>query len=242
MELEYRNGVRITKFAHERDAYEAALAEHERNARAFYSTESQSAVEVDRKKALADALAFLVKERAKLSTISSIQEQLREYRAQGMLAHKDNSDMWSRADALDVMSAEDHHPTDMLEQNMRAEGIPKPSARHTAHHICPGLGKLPDTTRMARDHLHIHGIRINDPANGVYLITRDSDTPHWDISNSRGHRKYHTHGYEELLWKRLAPRHTMDQIKTELQVIGRIIQQNEPKTAFAKMAKKGHLV
>ena len=241
MQLEYRNGVRITKFAHERDAYEAAIVEHERNVQAFYSTESQSGVAVDRKKALTEALAFLAKERAKLSTISSIQEQLREYRAQGMLAHKDNSDMWSRADALDVMAAEDHHPTELLEQNMRAEGVPKPSAQHTAHHICPGQGKLRDTTRLARDHLHIHGIRINDPANGVYLISNDRNTPHWDIPGSRGHRKYHTHGYEELLWKRLASKSTMDQIKTELQVIGRIIQQHEPKTAFAKMANKGQV-
>jgi hypothetical protein len=241
MNLEYKNGVRITKFAHEKDAYEAELDKHELRAREFYAKDSQSSVEVDRKKALAESLAFLAKERAKLSTISSIQVQLREYRAQGMLANKDNSDMWSRADALDLLTTEDYHPTDMLEQNMRAEGVPKPSSQHTAHHICPGKGNLPDTTRLARDHLHIHGIRINDPANGVYLIHKDKDTPHWDIPESRGHRKYHTHGYEELLWKRLAPRHTMDQIKTELQVIGRIIQHNEPRTAFAKMAKKGQV-
>jgi len=235
MQLEYKNGVRITKFAHERDAFEAALDEHERRAREFYVMDSQSSVEVDRKKALAESRAFLAMERAKLSTISSTQARLREYRAQGMLAHKDNSDMWSRADALDVMAAEDHHPTKVLEQNMAAEGVPKPSSQPTAHHICPGKGKLLDTTREARDHLHIHGIRINDPANGVYLIHKDKDTPHWDISASRGHRKYHTHDYEELLWKRLAPLHHIDQIKTELQIIGRIIQHNEPKMAFSNM-------
>tara|TARA_R110001599_G_scaffold262392_2_gene462917 strand:+ start:7503 stop:7937 length:435 start_codon:yes stop_codon:yes gene_type:complete len=100
-------------------------------------------VEIDRNKAVADALAFFERERA----ISSIQEKLREYRGQGMLAHKDNSDMWSRVEALETMDEEDHRPKDMLEQNMRAEGVPKPSAQHPV--ITPALDKANYLTSLA---------------------------------------------------------------------------------------------
>ncbi|CCU73522.1 AHH domain-containing protein [Thalassolituus oleivorans] len=241
MELEYRNGVRITKFAHEKSAFEAALDEHERNLKAFYSVSSTSMVEADRKKAVADGIAFLARERAKLSTISQIQDQLLEYRAQGMAATNDNSDMWSRADAFDMLMSEGHHPTADLERNMAAEGIPKPSAEHSAHHICPGKGKIPALTRMTRIRLHTYGVRINDPANGIYLLCKDCSAPHWSMPESRGHRKYHNHDYEYLLWERISAMTNQDQIKTQLQVVGRIMQQNEPKTAIQKM-KSGNTV
>jgi len=53
---------------------------------------------------------------------------------------------------------------------MRAVPVPKPSANHTAHHIVPGKGKTKGAVR-ARIRLHLYGIRINDPGNGVWLPT-----------------------------------------------------------------------
>lgn len=115
---------------------------------------------------------------------------------------------------------------------MRAEGQIKPSHKHTAHHIVPGKGKLEMVTAQTRIHLHLHGIRINDPANGVYLIHNDADTPHWSMPNSRGHRKYHTHEYERWVSQKVRTQTNIDYIKTQLQLIGRILQDNEPKNAI----------
>jgi hypothetical protein len=87
----------------------------------------------------------------------------------------------------------------------------------------------------ARIHMHVNGIRINDPANGVYLLTKDKYTPHWSMPNSRGHLKYHTSEYEKWVSNKVRGVKGMDYIKTQLQVIGRLLQQNEPKTAIAMM-------
>lgn len=237
MKLEYKNGVRITKFAHEKDAFEAAVDEYEKRLKDFYSSSSRSETEEERRKAVAKGMAFLNMERAKLNTISSLQDQLKEYRAQGMKASSDNSDMWSRAEASDMLLAEAHHGyhgVRVLERNMAAEGVPKPSAGHTAHHICPGKGKLPAITRQSRVHLHTHGIRINDPANGVYLVKLDAETPHWSMPDSRGHRTYHTENYERLVWEKLSHLNSQDLIKTQLQLIGRLMQQNNVQVMIDK--------
>lgn len=83
--------------------------------------------------------------------------------------------------------------------------------------------------------MHVNGIRINDLANGVYLLTKDKHTPHWSMPNSRGHLKYHTSDYEKWVSNKVRAVKGMDYIKTQLQVIGRLLQQNEPKTAIAMM-------
>lgn len=229
MKLEYKNGVRITKFAHEKDAFEAALETYEERLKDYYACPSRDETTEERNKAVADAMGFLNQERAKLNTISSLQSQLQEYRAQGMKATSDNSDMWSRAQASDAMIAEKHHPTDVLEDNMAAEGIPKPSPKHSAHHICPGKGRLKELTRQTRLRLHTFGVRINDPANGVYLLIYDANAPHWSMPDSRGHKTYHTKDYERLIWERVTPLIGQDEIKTQLQIIGRLMQQHNVK-------------
>ena len=121
---------------------------------------------------------------------------------------------------------------------MRAEGMPKPSSQHTAHHIEPGKGKLEMLIARTRLHLHLYGIRINDPANGIYLIQKDEDTPHWSMPNSRGHLKYHTHTYEQWIAQKLKPLKNIDVLKTQLQIIGRILQDNEPKNVISVVKKR----
>jgi len=118
---------------------------------------------------------------------------------------------------------------------VRAEGEPKPSPVHTAHHIVPGSGMLKRVNARTRYHLHINGIRINDPANGVYLVSKDEYPPHWSMLNSSGHKKYHLHIYEEYLNRVLTPVLGEDILKTKLQVIGRILQANQPKEAMGKV-------
>ncbi|MCL6272302.1 AHH domain-containing protein, partial [Sansalvadorimonas sp. 2012CJ34-2] len=84
-----------------------------------------------------------------------VQVQLKEYREKEM--------------TLSQMKEEKHHPTDVLEQHLSAMGKPKPSPKHTAHHIVPGTGKTQHAAD-ARIELHLYDIRINDPYNGVWMI------------------------------------------------------------------------
>ena len=83
--------------------------------------------------------------------------------------------------------------------------------------------------------MHSHGIRINDPVNGVYLLHKDDYTPHHSMPGSRGHLKCRTREYEKLVPARIGRLPNQDIIKTQLQVIGRLLQQHEPKAAFAQM-------
>ena len=46
------------------------------------------------------------------------------------------------------------------------------------------------------------------------------------MPDSRGHKTYHTEDYERLVWERLSHLNGQDKIKTQLQVIGRLMQQN----------------
>ena len=49
------------------------------------------------------------------------------------------------------------------------------------------------------------------------------------MPNSRGHLTYHTIAYEGWVLNRIQGRRNIDMIKTELQVIGKLLQDNEPK-------------
>ena len=228
MELEYQNGVRITQLLHEMSPLEAAINQYEELAKKHYSksnAENTTVTEKERKKELDESLAFLKLERDRLDTIADIQGQLEDYRK------------GAKNISITTLSKEKHHPTKVLEKYMRAEGSVKPTSRHTAHHIVPGTGKLKKITARTRVHLHKYGIRINDPSNGVYLLSVDSDAPHWSMPNSRGHKKYHTEDYERWVSQKIRPLTNIDFIKTQLQIIGRILQDNEPKVAIPTMSK-----
>ena len=229
MKLEYHNGVRITKHLHEMTPFEAAVQNYEKMAKDYFSS-SRNLTDEKRQAACDKALADLECEKKKINTLASIESQLQQYREQGTKATEGS--LRDRAGALTMMQQEKHHPTEVLEKYMRAEGIPKPSPQHTAHHIVPGKGKLKAVTTNTRLHLHKHGIHITDPANGVYLVCKDADTPHWSMPASRGHLKYHTHEYEQWMAQRVQRLNNMDMLKTQLQIIGRILQSNEPKVAI----------
>lgn len=237
MHFQYNNGVFADHYNLNRSPLEASLARYEKNLDKLakitsnHYNDNENPKRAKEKKA---ALDYLERERQKLATMGQVYARLEEYRKAGMKAVEGNRR--DRIAALDMLNKEDHHPTAELEQYMRAEGIPKPTPKHTAHHICPGSGQYAKERIMnARLHMHSKGVRINDPANGVYLLTKDSYTPHYTMPRSRGHLKYHTKEYEELVSQRVMKLTTGDMIKTSLQVTGRILQQNEPKSAFAEM-------
>ena len=237
MKLEYLHGERITKLIHEMTPLEMAINSYEEAALntldryeilAKSQTSSNSTkTELERKKELEECLRFLELERLKLDKIADVQGQLAAYRESALSATKGTAR--DRDRAIRWLNAEKHHPTGILEAFMRAEGVPKPSAKHTAHHIVPGKGKDPVINGRTRLHLHRYGIGINDPANGVYMVHSDEFTPHWSMPLSRGHKKYHTKLYETWVSNRVRALKNIDFIKTQLQIIGRILQQNEPK-------------
>lgn len=231
MDLEYCNGIRINKMYHEMSPLEAAIHRYENMAKRHYDLiNAKGALDEKKCKEREDALACLKAERIKLDSIASIQGQLQEYRERGLDATR--GDVKERVKAVRTLRSEKHHPTEVLEKYMFAEGQVKPSRLHTAHHIVPGAGKLKELTARTRAHLHSHGIRINDPANGVYLLNKDEYAPHWSMPNSRGHLKYHTHDYERWVSNKVRVLSNIDTIKTQLQIIGRLLQQHEPKTVI----------
>lgn len=237
MKLEYLHGERITKLIHEMTPLEAAINSYEEAAHKLidryeklakaHASASPSGTEEQRKAELKECTRFLEIERGKLAVISDVQGRLAAYRKSALAATVGTGK--ERDTVIRRLSAESHHPTGDLEAFMRAEGIPKPSSKHTAHHIVPGKGKDPVVNGRTRLHLHRFGIGINDPANGVYLLHKDEYTPHWSMPLSRGHRKYHTTFYETWVSNRIRALKNIDAIKTQLQIIGRILQQNEPK-------------
>ncbi|MBA56992.1 MAG: hypothetical protein CMK89_21290 [Pseudomonadales bacterium] len=233
MKLEYQNGVRIMPGEHELSPFERMLERYSQMADSYYAAEQDTGLtQEQRSAALSKAKVHLDRERGHLKAMADVEGQLTAYRAKGLEATQGSGKQ--RMEAISVMNAEEHHPTETLEKFMRAEGVPKPSPEHTAHHIVPGKGKLPVVNNQTRMHLHIHGIRINDPANGVYLVHKDADTPHWSMPASRGHLTYHTHEYERWVSQKVTLLKNMDLIKTQLQIIGRILQDNEPKVAIGQ--------
>lgn len=236
MKLEYLHGQRIIKLIHEMTPLDMAIHSYEEAAQrtldryetlaTSHAANTPTKTESERKKEQAECLQFLELERLKLEKIADVQGRLAAYRESALAATRGTAkdrDLVTRQ-----LRAEKHHPTGDLEAFMRAEGVPKPSAKHTAHHIVPGKGKDPVINGRARLHLHRYGIGINDPANGVYLVHSDEFTPHWSMPLSRGHKKYHTMLYETWVSNRVRALKDIDLIKTQLQIIGRLLQQNEP--------------
>ena len=72
------------------------------------------------------------------------------------------------------------HNSAVLARNMRIAGKPRPGPNYDAHHIVAGKdGKAVAMRRM----LAIVGIRIDDAANGVWLVNYEKNHPHFDYSS-----------------------------------------------------------
>lgn len=202
--MDFLNGIRLTPHYHELSPLDAASANFESKAKQYHQ-QKRVALRVgehpeQRKKhenELALALKHLEQERRLASVTAEVQVQLEEYRIQ---SHSKNA--MSRAQRRDnrtAMQAEMHHPTYALAKFMRAEGHPRPSPNHTAHHIIPGKGKT-SFAAQARINLHMCDIRINDPINGVWMIRRRRDKGHWSMPNAKAHSELHTHNYERWVF------------------------------------------
>lgn len=199
MEIEYNHGYRTTSLVHEMSSLEAAIAKFERKANSYYKKKLKIFGETEenrliREQELASALLHLKHERKRIAILSQIQNRLQEYQLWG----KGQSEV----DPLALLE-ESHHPVRILARNMRAGGHPQPSVRHTPHHIIMGKGRHPQTID-SRLNLHLYGIRINDPDNGVWMPRTKKDKGHWSMPNAPSHSEIHTFNYETWVNSRIS--------------------------------------
>jgi hypothetical protein len=191
MEFEVEKGCRTALLAHEMTPLDLAIAQFEKQAKAYYSKKRQAPPEnpderLKRENELARALEHLKTERRKVAVLAQIQVRLAEYQGWGRKKADDNP--------FELLE-EKHHPTTVLAGNMRADGRPQPSQRHSPHHIVQGKGKHPRTPDV-RLNLHLYGIRINDPDNGVWMPRTKADKGHWSMPSAPAHSEIHTFNYE----------------------------------------------
>ena len=248
--MEYKNGVRLTALEPEKTFLDKAIDEienqekliklhSEQAKRHVYSLLEQQLEEAQsesqkinlKKKAeerLKDIQAQLDIEKERLNGIASVQTQLHDYREAGRKALEGSRE--ERQKALAMMEGENHHPVNapngVLEDFMLAVGVPKPSPYHTAHHIVPGKGKIPENKRT-RSRLHRYGIRINDPDNGVYLPRSTEWIPTYAVPDAKAHNRYHTHGYERYLFRAISAIRSPKGIRTHLRIVATMLRNNQ---------------
>ncbi|SHE91603.1 A nuclease family of the HNH/ENDO VII superfamily with conserved AHH [Microbulbifer donghaiensis] len=192
-------------------AFEVAAREyHQLRAKVARSQEERRALD----KELRDRLADLKLRYNQLTVEADIAEQvanqeaLQEYRAHNNKA-LDSDKAVSKA-ARATMKAEPHHPTEVLRKNMAAIGDVEPDRYCRCHHIVMGVGKKerdPVTNErrptknslQARAKLHMLGIGINDPHNGVFLPASLAHVPHWRFPRALPHANIHTLAYEKMV-------------------------------------------
>lgn len=121
------------------------------------------------------------------------------------------------------MKNEKHHPTTLLANYMRADGRPKPSPKHTAHHIVPGKGRTKSTFR-ARIRLHSLGIGINDPDNGAWMVRYKENKGHWSMPEAKAHLEIHTNNYESWVERHIKLVSTEGSARTKLEYLRLILQ------------------
>ncbi|TQV87366.1 AHH domain-containing protein [Aliikangiella coralliicola] len=218
MAEEFVNGVRVKQHYAEMTPLDRAIDAYTKQAERYFDARNRlenapEDVREKRKKEFESIKAGLEAQRMNAFTMADLQSQLDQYR-----------DNVRKAD-INTLENEKHHPTEMLERFMRAAGVPKPDDNCTAHHIVPGKGRL-RVNYFTRVHLHINYIGINDPDNGVYLPEKKRYTPHWHMPDSLGHKEYHTEGYERFINRRLVLMRTESTIRMELNLIGKMLQDN----------------
>lgn len=92
------------------------------------------------------------------------------------------------------LEKEKHHPPAKLEKFLAAIGELKPSHHHAAHHIIMGKGSYQQLEmQQARFNMHQHGIGINDPMNGVWLVHTRKEKDTWNIGDKNGDPKKPRH-------------------------------------------------
>ncbi|WP_086933879.1 AHH domain-containing protein [Agarilytica rhodophyticola] len=226
--MEFIQGQRTELKYHEMTPLDKAINEYQRKADEYFKKQ----LEIDklppdirnkRQKELDSAKRFLEHQRMNAESYAQIQAGLDKYREEGKNATQGPySEVRKKQQAL---IKEAHHPTSVLAKMLIADGRPKPSSQHAPHHLAPGIGKTPNSYTL-RVHLHFHGIRINDPDNGVWLPMYKKFTPHWSMPEAKGHLEYHTKGYEQWLARMIMIRTSEHLIRMQLRMVADLLTRN----------------
>jgi|GEM_PF-584619 len=204
--MNYLHGKRLNPLPHEMTRFEQALERLSQAANEYHTKKAKASLlsgetaeqKTARLEELNADLKHLQRELRFTEVIGEVETRLEEYR---LTSRRGDGD--TRADSKikrQLMESEMYHPTEALEQFMRADGRPKPSSKHTAHHIAPGKGKTIFAAR-ARARLHFHGVRINDADNGAWMLTYIKDKGHWSMPTANAHREIHTKNYEGWVYR-----------------------------------------
>lgn len=170
-------------------ALEMAIYNFEIKAKLFHDENNKKNPNSEKLKKLAKDYTHLQNEKKRIESVSLAQTVLAAYR-------KNNS-----AASTETLLDEEHHPTDNLAKFLFAVGEPKPTQQHEAHHIISGKGRYnQEAILRARLNLHIAGVGINDPFNGIWLINFLKNKSHdWATKESPPHRKIHRYNYESWI-------------------------------------------
>lgn len=219
--MNYIHGQRTTPLFHEMNASERVIADFERKAGKFHRNRQLAAKNAgnetleQKRERLADKnkeFQHLQREAALAKTMVQVQVRIEQYRASSLTSSQ--------------MLAEGHHPTEELESLLRGDGRPKPSPKHTAHHIVPGKGKT-ELAANARIEMHLHNIRINDPDNGVWMLMKKKDKGHWSMPNANAHMEIHTHNYERWVYQRILAAFNEREARAILRNIGNLLHEGK---------------
>lgn len=227
--MQYDHGRRVSAHYYEMTPLDRAISEFEAKAKSHYTKKANIPADetaeqrVKREKELEESLRHLKFERLRAKTQIQVQCRLDEYRSLARMAKADDGADWDELEkARAILAAEDHHPTDKLANFMRAMGRPQPAIRFTAHHIVMGAGRTEDAAN-SRIEMHMHGIGINDPDNGVWMPMTRADKGHWAYKHAASHSQIHTKNYQRWVWANVqfkddeyAFRDALDKIRNQL--------------------------
>ncbi len=185
-------GQRQTPLTWELSLLDLSIQEYERKCKDYHYRKLKKTNETPTERdqrllELSKAKAHLDTEYLKLYTMAQVDGKLQAYR--------DEFKHLQRRERQREYEREGHHPTEVLESNLRASGRAQPSPRYTAHHIVEGQGKLAET-KLARAQLFRYDVRINDSDNGVWMPMTEADRGHWAMPKAVPHSRIHTHNYE----------------------------------------------
>ncbi|WKT59940.1 AHH domain-containing protein [Microbulbifer thermotolerans] len=194
---------------------ELAIYEFEKRAKAYHQRLAESAPPDEspsqakaREAACQRDLEHLECERTRIRALVQIQAQLEQYRAD------------CKKKSFKELLAEPHHPTRKLAKHMTAAAEPKPSPHHDPHHIIPGKGRwLQSLIVEARLSMHICGIGINDPLNGVWLPRDRRYKGHWATPKAPAHKELHRYKYEEWIAQKFRKSLPVEAFKGELRLV-----------------------
>jgi hypothetical protein len=211
--MEVSHGKRISPQVWELSPLDLSIYQYEQRCKNYYYKKKPPFGETEKQRdlrlgELKEAKAYLDLEKRRIIAMTSVEAQLDAYRNE----FRNEQDEEKR---LALYEGEKHHPTEVLENNLRLVGRAQPSERFTAHHLVEGKGKLPITADV-RLTLFLNDIRINDPDNGVWMPRTDEDRGHWAMPKAVPHSRIHTHNYERWIHGQI------EHLQSELEIRGKL--------------------